>query len=144
MAEDLAAAAAMRAQEIVHVLGRCRAPGRRASDVLSVETMTAPASGTCCAIVSCASPVPGGMSTIMMLWRLQPTRAQATERTTVRRGRGEHIEEPMPPRCRTFIYAELAGIAEKGKRHAGSMALSGLKSSVVVGGPTFRKADAAL
>ncbi len=28
-----------------------------------VETMTAPASGTCCAMVSCASPVPGGMST---------------------------------------------------------------------------------
>ena len=28
-----------------------------------VETITAPASGTCCAIVSCASPVPGGMST---------------------------------------------------------------------------------
>ena len=31
-----------------------------------VETMTAPASGTCCAIVNCASPVPGGMSTTMM------------------------------------------------------------------------------
>jgi hypothetical protein len=28
-----------------------------------VETITAPASGTCCAMVSCASPVPGGMST---------------------------------------------------------------------------------
>ena len=28
-----------------------------------VETITAPVSGTCCAIVSCASPVPGGMST---------------------------------------------------------------------------------
>ncbi len=27
--------------------------------------MTAPFSGTCCAIVSCASPVPGGMSTTM-------------------------------------------------------------------------------
>ena len=25
--------------------------------------MTAPASGVCCAMVSCASPVPGGMST---------------------------------------------------------------------------------
>ena len=30
-----------------------------------VETMTAPLSGTCCAMVSCASPVPGGMSTTM-------------------------------------------------------------------------------
>jgi len=30
-----------------------------------VETMTAPASGTCCAMVSCASPVPGGRSTTM-------------------------------------------------------------------------------
>ena len=30
-----------------------------------VETMTAPRSGTCCAMVSCASPVPGGMSTTM-------------------------------------------------------------------------------
>ena len=30
-----------------------------------VETITAPASATCCAIVNCASPVPGGMSTIM-------------------------------------------------------------------------------
>ena len=30
-----------------------------------VETITAPASGTCCAMVSCASPVPGGMSTTM-------------------------------------------------------------------------------
>ena len=28
--------------------------------------MTAPASGTCCAIVNWASPVPGGMSAIMM------------------------------------------------------------------------------
>ena len=28
--------------------------------------MTAPASGTCWAMVSCASPVPGGMSTTMM------------------------------------------------------------------------------
>ena len=28
-----------------------------------VDTITAPASGTCCAMVSCASPVPGGMST---------------------------------------------------------------------------------
>jgi hypothetical protein len=28
--------------------------------------MTAPASATCWAIVNCASPVPGGMSTIMM------------------------------------------------------------------------------
>ena len=28
-----------------------------------VETMTAPASGTCCASVNCASPVPGGIST---------------------------------------------------------------------------------
>jgi hypothetical protein len=31
-----------------------------------VETMTAPARDTCWAIVNCASPVPGGMSTIMM------------------------------------------------------------------------------
>ncbi len=31
-----------------------------------VETMTAPASGTCCAMVSWASPVPGGMSTTRM------------------------------------------------------------------------------
>ena len=31
-----------------------------------VDTMTAPASGTRCAMVSCTSPVPGGMSTIMM------------------------------------------------------------------------------
>ena len=31
-----------------------------------VDTMTAPASGTRCAMVSCASPVPGGMSTIRM------------------------------------------------------------------------------
>ena len=30
-----------------------------------VETITAPLSGTCCAMVSCASPVPGGMSTTM-------------------------------------------------------------------------------
>ena len=30
-----------------------------------VETITAPFSGTCCAMVSCASPVPGGMSTTM-------------------------------------------------------------------------------
>jgi len=30
-----------------------------------VETMTAPESGTCCAMVSCASPVPGGRSTTM-------------------------------------------------------------------------------
>ena len=28
-----------------------------------VETMIAPASGACCAMVSCASPVPGGRST---------------------------------------------------------------------------------
>ncbi len=28
-----------------------------------VETITAPLSGTCCAMVSCASPVPGGIST---------------------------------------------------------------------------------
>ena len=28
-----------------------------------VETITAPASGVACAMVSCASPVPGGMST---------------------------------------------------------------------------------
>ena len=28
-----------------------------------VETITAPVSGTCCAMVSWASPVPGGMST---------------------------------------------------------------------------------
>ena len=38
----------------------------RALEESGVETMTAPASATCCAIVSCASPVPGGMSTIMM------------------------------------------------------------------------------
>jgi hypothetical protein len=31
-----------------------------------VETITAPLSGTCCAMVSWASPVPGGMSTTMM------------------------------------------------------------------------------
>jgi hypothetical protein len=31
-----------------------------------VETMTAPASGTCCAMVSWASPVPGGRSTTRM------------------------------------------------------------------------------
>jgi hypothetical protein len=32
-----------------------------------VDTMTAPASGTCCAIVSCASPVSGGMLTIIVV-----------------------------------------------------------------------------
>ena len=31
-----------------------------------VDTITAPASGTCCAMVSWASPVPGGISTTMM------------------------------------------------------------------------------
>ena len=43
-------------------------PLRASSSAMScgVETMTAPASGTCCAMVSCASPVPGGMSTTMM------------------------------------------------------------------------------
>ena len=30
-----------------------------------VDTITAPLSGTCCAMVSCASPVPGGISTTM-------------------------------------------------------------------------------
>ena len=40
-------------------------PLRASSSAMScgVETITAPASGTCCAMVSCASPVPGGMST---------------------------------------------------------------------------------
>ena len=33
---------------------------------MGVDTITAPASGTCCAMVSCASPVPGGMSTTRM------------------------------------------------------------------------------
>ena len=43
-------------------------PLRASSSAMScgVETITAPASGTCCASVSCASPVPGGMSTTMM------------------------------------------------------------------------------
>jgi hypothetical protein len=50
------------------------------------------------------------------------------------------IEEPMPLRCLTFTNAEnrLASPL-KGKRHAGGKALSGLKSSVVVGGSHFRK-----
>ncbi len=30
-----------------------------------METITAPFNGTCCAMVSCASPVPGGISTTM-------------------------------------------------------------------------------
>ena len=42
-------------------------PRRASSSARScgVETMTAPLSGTCCAMVSWASPVPGGMSTTM-------------------------------------------------------------------------------
>ena len=38
-----------------------------------VETITEPASGTDCAMVSCASPVPGGMSTTMMSMSPQAT-----------------------------------------------------------------------
>ena len=45
-----------------------RTPRRASISAMScgVETITAPARLTRCAIVSCASPVPGGMSTTMM------------------------------------------------------------------------------
>ena len=78
MAENVRALAAMRAEEIAHVLDDAEhrhvdalehvSPFRASISARScgVETITAPASGTCCAIVSCASPVPGGMSTTRM------------------------------------------------------------------------------
>ena len=44
-----------------------------------VETITAPDSGTCCAMVSCTSPVPGGMS--MMSTSRSPSSPQATSRS---------------------------------------------------------------
>ena len=48
------------------VFSNIRTPRRASSSAMScgVETITAPVSATFCAIVSCASPVPGGMSTI--------------------------------------------------------------------------------
>jgi hypothetical protein len=54
--------------EHLHVdLSEHVSPLRTSTKAMScgVETMTAPASDTCCAIVSCASPVSGGMSTII-------------------------------------------------------------------------------
>ena len=77
MAEDFRALAALWADEIAHVfdhaedrhitLRNMARPFRASISARScgVDTITAPASGICWASVSCASPVPGGMSTII-------------------------------------------------------------------------------
>ena len=78
VAENIGARAALGAKEVV-IFSTIPSTGtltrlnmeipRRASmraRSCGVDTITAPLSGTCCAMVSCASPVPGGMSTTMI------------------------------------------------------------------------------
>ena len=67
-----------------------------------VETITAPASGTCCAMVSCASPVPGGMSTTST-----SSSPQATSRSIWVERRDHH--RPAPDHRRLLLDEEADG-----------------------------------